>query len=367
MGIYRIKGKTASWRARCYEIAHEGGRLIKRRVSRNFKSRELAKAFYCEKSRDSEAFEAGLTKIIPISMSKFIAELTTGHFAHRSPRYLKGEWGRLDRIATEWDGRDMHKIEAPEIQAFIYRLLDEGLSTKTAKNYHGLLSLIFSQADLRHHVESSPMKYVPAPKVVPRREVDALSEIEIARLERAGENPLWGDTIKTAMILIHTGMRIGEMIRVRVERDVDFENNTLRIRSVEGAETKNKKPRIVPFSPVAKRFFLEITAGPIWPLTSRAFDARLRKLGKELNIHLHAHRFRHTFASLNMAAGVPEPVVSSWMGHGSSQITKRYVHLGGRDQQYANLEIGKKLIRKFGPDLGQQDEKQRQMMTGNTR
>lgn len=360
MGVHRVEGRVAKWRVRYYEIAHEGGRLVRLRKSRYFKARDLAKAFWHEKSRESEAFNAGLTKIIPITMSRFVAELAEGHFAHLSPRYLKGEWGRLDHIATYWEGKEMHRIEAPEVQAFIHRLLDKGLATKTAKNYHGLLSLIFNQAKLRHYVETNPMEYVPAPKVVPRRTVDALSEIELARIVKAGEKPECEKTVKTALILIHTGMRLGEMLRVRVERDVDFERNCLRVRSVEGAETKNRKPRVVPFSDVALGFFREIKVGPIWEGSGRTFDAQLRKLGENLKVHLHAHRFRHTFASLNLAAGVPEPIVSAWLGHGSSQITKRYTHLSGYDQHFARLEVGKKLR----PDCAQRNEKRRKTMSG---
>ncbi|MFA4971994.1 MAG: site-specific integrase [bacterium] len=344
-------------------MSYEGGRLIRRRVSKYFENRDLAKAFWHEKSKDSEAFKAGLTKTIPITLNRFIAEMTEGHFAHRSPKYLAGEWGRLDLMATYWEGKEMHKIEAPEIQAFLYRLSDQGLASKTVKNYHGLLSLIFNQAKLRHHVESNPMEYVPAPKVVPRREVTALSEIDIARLVKAGESPAWEKAVKTALILIHTGMRLGEMLKVRVERDVDFERNCLRVRSVEGAETKNKKPRVIPFSDVCRGFFAEIRVGPIWSETGRVFDAQLRKLGDVLKIHLHAHRFRHTFASLNLAAGVPEPMVSAWLGHGSSAITKRYTHMSGYDLQFARLEVGKNLR----PICAQFDEKSRKVMTGDDR
>ena len=306
-------------------------------------SRKHAVAFDLTRALEAEAFDAGLSDVVPVAMDKLVAELVAGHFSHKSARYLKGEAGRLHAIAAHWVGQPVHTITAPDVTAFLHSLLDKGLATKSVKNYHGLLSLIFNQAKLRKHVGDNPMAFVPAPRVVPRREVAALSEVELAKLIRAGGQPEHAEVVRICLLLIHTGVRLGELLRVRVERDVDYTANVLRVRSVEGAATKNAKPRTIPLSPVAREMLASARVGPIWPLTGRALDARLRKLGKELGVHLHAHRFRHTFCSLNMANGVPASVVTSWLGHGSSQITQRYTHLSGHDQRWATLDVGKKL------------------------
>lgn len=355
MGITRVSGRVRPWRVQYYTTLHESGRLVRRRTSKYFSSRRHAIAFYHARALEDEALAAGLSSIVPADMDRLVAELVAGHFSHKSARYLKGEAGRLHAIAAYWAGQPVHTITAPDVTAFLHGLLDRGLSTKTVKNYHGLLSLIFRQAKLRQHVGESPMDHVPAPRVVPRREVTALTDVELAKLIRAGGRPEHAEVVRVCLLMIHTGVRLGELLRVRVERDVDAAANVLRVRSVEGAATKNAKPRTIPLSPVARELLAGTKVGPIWGLTGRALDARLRKLGKELGVHLHAHRFRHTFCSLNMANGVPAPVVTSWLGHGSSQITQRYTHLSGHDQRWATLDIGKKL----GSDWAQVNRKQR--------
>jgi len=52
-----------------------------------------------------------------------------------------------------------------------------------------------------------------------------------------------------------------------------------------------------------------------------------RKMEKEIDaqygvkLHIHAHKFRHTFAIKSILAGVPLNVIQDWMGHSSIFIT----------------------------------------------
>ncbi|HOX21847.1 MAG TPA: site-specific integrase, partial [Elusimicrobiales bacterium] len=249
------------------------------------------------------------------------------------------ERARLTKLSAMFGDRLLHEITAADVQARLFELEDAGLASKTIANYHGLLSVIYKQGKLRQHVGDNPMEKVPRPKVVPRNEVTALSEIEVERLLRypCPERPV-------IMLLIHTGLRMGELVRVRVERDVDFEANVLVVRSVEGAATKNRKPRTIPLTPAARATLAGIRVGPVVGMTRWGLEKRLQKIGRELGFKVNAHRLRHTFCSLNMANGVPEPVVQRWLGHGSATITRRYTHLSGHDQRWATLSVGEKSV-----------------------
>jgi integrase len=364
MGIDRRENRPKKpWRVQYNEATYVGSAVVPVRKTKYFSTKALASNFLAKKNAELEGFKAGMSKLVPVTMERFVKDMMLTHFSHRSKRYFAGERGRLVRIGASWKGVNLHEISHQDIQAFLYKLSDgdkdakiKGVSSKTVKNYHGLLSLLFRHAKLRNHIrEENPMTYVPAPKVVARREVLAMSELELADMIRAGQEERWNQVVKVALILIHTGMRLGELLRVRVERDVDLASNCLRIRSVEGAETKNRKPRMIPLTPVARNLLSEIRVGPIWSGTARMLDHQFRLLGSAITVHLHAHRFRHTFCSLNLAAGVPEPVVVSWLGHGSATITKRYTHMSGLDQQYARLEVGKKLASNW-PHFSQNDD-----------
>ncbi|MCU1287558.1 MAG: Phage integrase family, partial [Acidobacteriales bacterium] len=48
--------------------------------------------------------------------------------------------------------------------------------------------------------------------------------------------------------------------------------------------------------------------------------------GKETGIHVHAHKFRHTFASRAIAAGVVPITLQRVLGHTTLTMVSRYVH-----------------------------------------
>ena len=335
MGVTRLKGRPRPWKVDYYAMEVQGGRVVKRRRARFFLNREQADDFWHRKALEADSYRTGLSKLIPVEFGKFVTDLDESYFAYKSKSYHMSEKSRMD-LAREWFGdREMHTVLPAEIQARLFGMGDAGYSTKSISNMHGFLSVVFKQAGLRQHVIDNPMPKVPRPAVVPRIDVCALSEIEIARVMKYR-----GEEKGQILLFIHTGLRMGEMCRVRVERDVDFEANVLHIRSVEGASTKNRKPRTIPLSPTAKAVLSAVRVGPVVAMTRWGLEKRLRAIGGAIGVKINAHRLRHTFCSLNMANGVPEPVVQRWLGHGSATITRRYTHLLGHDQRWATLDLG---------------------------
>ena len=53
------------------------------------------------------------------------------------------------------------------------------------------------------------------------------------------------------------------------------------------------------------------------------------------------HDLRRTFASHAVMQGVPVPVVSRLLGHSSTRMTLRYVHLDDQDVRAAAERVGK--------------------------
>ncbi len=338
MGVTHLKGRPRPWKVDHFELAIESGRVVKKRRAKFFRTREQADEFWHRKALELDAYESGISRIIPVRFAALAEDLKSGYFAYKSIGYRKGEKSRIAR-AIEWFGAaEVHRIVSSEIQARLFHMLDDGQSTKSVANMHGLLSVIFKQAKIRQHITENPMASVPRPAVIPRNDVRALSEIELARLLKYE-----GEHMDRILLFVHTGVRMGEMCRLRVERDVDLSANVVHIRSIEGAATKNRKPRTVPLTGVARGIFAKIRVGPPLNMTRHGFEKVLRRVGDEIGVKINAHRLRHTFCSLNMANGVPEPVVQRWLGHGSATITRRYTHLAGYDQQWATLNVGEKL------------------------
>ena len=76
-----------------------------------------------------------------------------------------------------------------------------------------------------------------------------------------------------------------------------------------------------------RELFLSITRDPPGdypPMTDEALKTMLRRLGQETGVHCHAHKFRHTFATRAVAAGVDVLALQRVLGHTTLAMTSRY-------------------------------------------
>ena len=122
------------------------------------------------------------------------------------------------------------------------------------------------------------------------------------------------------MVLIYTGLRIGEFLALRPE-DVDLGR---RIITVHGTKTK-AADRLVPIH----RDVAELVLPSLRPgMTYKAFAGRFDALRKECGWDHIIHETRHTFASIAQASGLDPYYVKQILGHESGDLTKDvYTHV----------------------------------------
>ncbi len=150
-----------------------------------------------------------------------------------------------------------------------------------------------------------------------------------------------GEPLRTFLAaLAFTGMRVGELQRLRVE-DVDLAGGWVHIVSRTGAETKTRESRKVPIHP---RLLAVLRAYPRprsgWfftaevsdkhptrgrPLSAKRINDRLARVLERLGLPAGresgfvAHSLRHFFETFAVNAGVPQRAVDSWLGHSSDK------------------------------------------------
>ncbi len=64
--------------------------------------------------------------------------------------------------------------------------------------------------------------------------------------------------------------------------------------------------------------------GKLMPWSDRRVRELFAEVGEQVGVHCHPHRFRHTFASELVEAGVPIEVVADMLGHSRTEITRLY-------------------------------------------
>ena len=206
---------------------------------------------------------------------------------------------------------------------------------KTLYNGSVIVKQIFKWAKSRKLIAENPLADIRLekpplePKLGP-----SLEQVDV--ILAASNEPLTNHLA----VLSFTGMRAGELQRLRIE-DVDLKGGWVHIVSRLGGETKTRTSRKVPIHP-RLRAALEVlpkTPGP-WlfcAAASKKFPAgdhhinvkRLNEqftrlaaklgmpVGREHGFVIHS--LRHFFETFTVNAGIPQRVIDTWLGHRSDK------------------------------------------------
>jgi integrase len=238
------------------------------------------------------------------------------------------------------------RIRPHHVREWVAGLSAAGLAPGTVKSVHGLFARILKMAEIDGLIVRTPVVAIMLPKEVSREEMIFLSPKQITALAEAIA-PRYSTLVYTAA---YTGMRIGELAALRVERV-----NVLRgvVDVVESLSEVNGHLHIGPTKTGARRsislprflahmlgqhigcfsspegFVFASTEG--LPLRRRNFYQRhykpaVRKAG--LDERLRFHDLRHTCAALLIAQGAHPKEIQERLGHSTIRLTfDRYGHL----------------------------------------
>jgi site-specific recombinase XerD len=184
-------------------------------------------------------------------------------------------------------------------------------------------------------------EHVANPVITQRHYIDKghhlprdIRQEEIEKLSTAIGDHLRDRTIFTLML--HTGMRVGEVVNLRLA-DVYLSENRLPHLRVIG---KGQRERIAYLSATATLLLNEYLATrPVkteekvflnrrWKsITITGIQLQLAMYCRQADIWVTCHQLRHTFACRMIAAGVPVSSVQKMLGHNSIRTTQMYVQV----------------------------------------
>lgn len=159
-----------------------------------------------------------------------------------------------------------------------------------------------------------------------KKEKEIFSDTDIAKLEADGS-----ETAKIILMLIYTGMRIGELFSLSLE---DYHKTYV----VGGEKTVAGRNRVIPIRPEGRGYFAYFAAQADGPLllsgyTGDKVAANFRRrnyypLLDKLRIERKTpHATRHTYASRARKDGMPPEILQKILGHADYNTTANiYVH-----------------------------------------
>ena len=212
------------------------------------------------------------------------------------------------------------------------------LSSATIHGHVRTLRAFYNWLVAEGLTQNNPAKDLKPPKVT-RKVVSTLSDEEIGAILNAfGTSPSDARNRALFMLLLDTGLRIGELVNLKMD-DIHMDEGYLKVIG------KGKKERIVPMgnnaqkalqrylfrfrpkptNPVINNVFLSTSSKP---LTENSMKLMFTRLAKRSGVYrLHAHLCRHTFATRFLINGGDVFSLQQILGHSTLEMVRHYVNL----------------------------------------
>jgi integrase/recombinase XerD len=255
----------------------------------------------------------------------------------RSLRTLDWYKQKLDAYFTRGGAESLEDFTAYEIKRYVVELQDRGLAPNTVHGCFQVLRGFANWASARDYPIDPALLRLRAPKL-PQMEMESYTPGQQEAIMEAA-SPIWAGLC--VQILVGTGMRISELCALQLDDfEDDGQQSFLKVRRGKGA-----KFRRVPVSHRLRReivrylnrfrpealddHLLLLTDGR--PVRGDSCARMLHRLGKRVGFRVHAHKFRHTFATTYLRTGGDMERLRKILGHTTYAMVMRYVHLDASD------------------------------------
>jgi integrase/recombinase XerC/integrase/recombinase XerD len=259
----------------------------------------------------------------------------------KSPNTVRAYGETLRRFAgiTDEEGFPKDIAAIAPVHLYVYLGRYTGLSLETRHRYFREVRCFFNWLVAARYVKESPFRALRNVRL-PQRIVRPFSPDEIARLLACcdPDTPVGARDRAILFTLLDTGVRCSEMVQLNVD-DLDLDAGRLRI-----LHAKGNKQRVVPFASRCRQAlqdyleWREEESGPLFiaadgsrtlrpgvALRSNGLKQLLRRLARQAGMpKVHAHRFRHTFATWAIEHDARELDVQYLLGHSCPDMVRRY-------------------------------------------
>lgn len=244
------------------------------------------------------------------------------HYKKIGPNGIETYEGAFKVYETLWNQK-FRDLKTADFQGIIDNHMHK--SHSTVAKYKQLITQMSNWAMREELITTNFAKFVQLPENT-KKEKETFTDAEIRKLEADGS-----DTTKIILMLIYTGMRIGELFALPV---ADYHTDYV----IGGEKTEAGRNRIIPIRPEGIRYFEYFANKATGPLLISGYEGQktienFRRrdyypLLAKLKIQRKTpHSTRHTYASWARKVGIAPETLQKILGHANYSTTANiYVH-----------------------------------------
>ncbi|MGG7057586.1 site-specific tyrosine recombinase/integron integrase [Clostridium tertium] len=265
--------------------------------------------------------------------------LATKKLEGLSPRTLKNYEYTLRKLQNVFH-KPVSTVTTADIKMLMYSEAEKK-SPSSMNTFMTPIRLFFAWLQNEEFIIKNPCASIK-PMKEPKRMRKPLTEEQVEQLR---DSMLTRRERAILEFFLSTGCRLSEVLNVKV-RDIDFINKTLLVIG------KGNKERRVYFTERCKRSlnnylksredeseYLFVTERkPYRKISPRGMQVIVNKIKEKagLDIHIHPHIFRHTFATQALRSGMKPEIIQQILGHEDVGITlKVYAKLAESDVEHS--------------------------------
>lgn len=320
--IYKLKGKRRKpWVIRITTGYTVDGKQV-RKVVGTYETKRIAQEALFEYLKNPRLYSK--------TTFKDVRELWWNtYISDKSHRTIETNKFRM-KFFESLDNREIAEIKLFELQN-LFDNMNRSWSFKISCK--SILNMIFDYALKNDFISSNKVSFVEVGKKIKILERKIFTKEEIGILwKNINSAEEYCQYIYIVLILLYTGMRIGELQNLKNE-DIDLENRIIKIK----ASKTEAGVRVIPISSkiydlVKKHVNLEqeyfVKGDTTLKLSYSTFKPRFQKLLKKLGIQEHTiHDTRHTFATMLNNADANSTTITKLIGHVNFNTTENiYTH-----------------------------------------
>lgn len=237
------------------------------------------------------------------------------------------------KIPEEMKEKKFLDLTYADWQSVVDEVRKSGLSFSSQKRIKNFCGQLYKCAIKEGICEKNFAYMIEMSKNIPVVEKTVFTSEELKKLwtHKTSEN------VMLVLILIYTGVRVSELLRVRREEDVFLADNYFIIRQSKTYAGTNRPIPIHKFILPFIKYFYELSykRGSVYlfcdrhgeMLTYRFFRYHFKKVMERFGFNHTIHECRHTFASLLDDNGANEMCIKKILGHAGFGVTKKvYTH-----------------------------------------